>query len=230
MGTARDENIGLDVAERICERYGFSAEERKSTGVFVRVMDAQHAVTISLVPWQKAPPKGGSQVSVSFGVSRRDITDLREELFDDVVSQWWWTVTEPPRFFDQPFGNWASTAERSQITEWVDLWVPRLIEEAPLLSFIEQWWHRTVAPREDGSSANWDSRTDVGRLCNQLLWGLTPEAEEELLVPFEQLIEQIGPDDKYKRHDKMVAQAARIRAWLADHPNGIERELVDWRA
>jgi len=44
MGIARDENTGLDVAERLCGVHGFAPEQRKSTGVFLRVVDPQHAV------------------------------------------------------------------------------------------------------------------------------------------------------------------------------------------
>ncbi|MEM7095242.1 MAG: hypothetical protein AAF567_19745 [Actinomycetota bacterium] len=224
MPLPREHNVGLDVAEHLVGVYGFVPAAKKWAGLFHREMDAQHTVSASLSPYTRSAPGGGARVSVDFWVSRLDIMSLQKQVFDNVVMPRWWTIAEPARFFGQPRGGWASMSvleDRSPIYEWLDEWVPRLVEEGPSLSFIESWWARPIGRERSG----WSHRYGDRWVCNQMLCGWSDEAERELLGPFEELI--ASTDRESTEHAMYTAQLERVRRWIDEHPDGIERELID---
>ncbi|MEM7094424.1 MAG: hypothetical protein AAF567_15590 [Actinomycetota bacterium] len=227
MVLPREHNIGLDVAEHLLEVYGFVPAAQKWAGLFHREIDAQHTVSVNLSPFQTRPPGGGSQVSVDFWVSRLDVMSLQKQVFDNVVMPRWWTIMEGFRFFDQPPGIWSfmSVAEdRAPMFAWLDVWVPRLVEEGPSLPFIESNFERyRVAAGPDGYG--WSPQFGDRWVCNQMLWGWSDDAERELLGPFEELI--ASTDRESIQHATYTAQLERIRRWVDQHPDGIERELID---
>ncbi len=61
-------------------------------------------------------------------------------------------------------------------------------------------------------------------MLNSLLDGWSDEAEEEFLVPMIATLDEDWPNDP----DKSIRQGRvdRIRAWIAEHPDGVERELT----
>jgi len=62
------------------------------------------------------------------------------------------------------------------------------------------------------------------QITNQLLWGWTDEAERKLVLPLEQDIAHL--DAEHPHRLKIEGYISAARAWAAEHPEGIERELV----
>lgn len=225
MGIHREENVGLDVFERMRDFHGFDVRSKKVSNQLERSIDAEHAVGIFLSPWQKAPPTGGRRVTVAFSVSRQDISRLQAKLRGHPDGSWSWAASEPRPFFGQSEGVWASGDDRDEIESWIDAWVPTLVSEAPSLGFIEAWWEHTRPPAEDADQTGiWFGRYQWPRICNQLLWGWTAEAETELLEPYVKITERFGPEHRlYARRTEIVE---RVRSWIAEHPDGIDRQLT----
>jgi|GEM_PF-3803903 len=216
-------NVEAEVADRIVEKYGFERMPNKTVAWFRLIVDSQHSAMVLFSKWDGPNgPTGGLTAAFKFGIARRDINELWSELFGNELGIWRTTVEERWPFFEhgRP-GAGLSYSEYSvqEVEEWVDLWVPRLIESSTLPFVKEKLdeFSKRSRPTVD--------MTKTPRMMNKLLDGEWSDADEvEFLGSFHEMIEKFPADDE--RVVLRKAQLERLRAWLAEYPDGIERELT----
>lgn len=216
-----ERNIGWEVANRLVDVHGFEPAP-EHPGRFRRIVDSQHAVLVTFSRWDE--PNGGAlRASFYFGIARRDINELWRDLLDPRVLTWRPTLQERPTFFDdgRPLAGFSDrdyTAE--EMADWLDLWVPRLVSEAPCLPFL-----RAKLADEAFQNRSPDA-TQVPRMINKLLDGeWTEEEDEEWFGRWRQTMK--NRPSEHVGHQAAVRKTAAVRAWLEAHPDGVERELVD---
>lgn len=135
-------DIGRLIGDELVARFGFEAEPDWD-GVFQRVVDSQHAVIVTIGDWGRVPGGGSTMPSPRFGVARRDINELWNNLLDDRVRRWRRTVREHPWFFGrEPVSFLTSRDEPVDVTRWMDELIPRLVAETP-------HWSLRAAGRSD---------------------------------------------------------------------------------
>jgi len=213
-------NVGRFIGDELVERFGFS-EDAEYGGVYRRIMDSQHAVSVRMGGWD-CLPGGGTPIPLpDFGVSRRDINELWHDLLNPRVKKWVDTVSGSLHFFGRPQDSFNYKDTPQTVREWTDEWIPRLIDEVPHLSFVEAQM-ALKAKHEYQSTRN---SVQVPRMMTALMAGWTEAAEAEFMTP---LLVQLGETwdtdlDRSMRQGKID----RVRAWISEHPDGIERELTD---
>lgn len=223
-------DFGWEAANRLIEVHGFAHATDIAPGQFRRVVDSQHAATVSFDSWDEKTG-GGYNASFSLGVARRDINELWRELLQPGWSSWWPTVKErvPPGFFDdgRPAGGMGDltwdggprTYTKDEVIDWVDTYVPRLVEAATSLSFVREH----LVKYKTGKNVD---ETRIPRMMDALLDGRWDDlAEAELLGRLRLRVEKNPPSTQ--GHIVAVRQLAAVEAWLAKNPDGVERELVD---
>jgi|GEM_PF-6497180 len=136
---ASKDNVGLRMARLLLERFGF--QEAGIPGRFRKITDSQHAVIVSVTPWDEFGRGGGSRAQPEFGIARRDINELWGELLTNPSI----TPLHPTmesgahRFLGQPRAMWGSDTSENEIVAWLDQWVPRLVAEVPSLPFLQRY-------------------------------------------------------------------------------------------
>ena len=196
-------NVGREVRSHLLGRFGFVDDEARP-GQYRRAVDAQHQLFITDAAWNKGKGGGHTTASLEFQVARRDINELRMELLNP-LGIWWPTVKVNKLLFDGDSKLSLLTdykLDAVAVSDYCDLWVPKFIEEAPRLLYIHEMFEvaRPVKPL-------WRS-THIARMLDTLLegdWSATSE------------------DEFFFRLTDEMQQ--RIRAWVAEHPDGIERDV-----
>lgn len=224
-----ERNVGWEVANRLLDVHGFEQGTDLSPGEFRRIVDSQHAATVTFEKWDE---KGGGALTARFelGVARRDINELWRDLLQEGWSIWWPTLRERhPWFFNDgrphsgmSYLTWSGgprTYSEDEVAHWVDTYIPRLLDEAMSLSFVREH----LAKYQTGKNVD---QTRLPRIMNALLDGeWTEEADAELLGRLRLRIEKNPPGTD--NHALAVRQLAAVEKWLAEHPDGIDRELAD---
>lgn len=217
-------NLLLEMATLLVEEHGYL--EVPAEGRFVKQMDAQHWVGVTLSPpFRDRSPSTPSRAQARCMVSRLDINKLRRELFDADPEDWFPSVTEapgpwffgePPVFLEhealgEPPPPWLVQVPSEPLRPWLDKQVLRLEREGPSLSFVRRQLELSGPKLLRGP---W--------ICNRLLDGWDDEAEEALSNWARELAEE--DNDAARAAEEKIG---RVRAWIAEHPDGVERELAD---
>lgn len=216
-------NVGLIVEDLLVNTYGFEPIREVEKGNFwIRRMDSQHSLRVVVDGWQDgrgSRERGGVNLHAYFAVIREDMNDVWRATMHPDLPWFFRTIAEDPRFFGQDsfISGVSGTAEDA--AQWVHTYVPRLIEEAPNLPFIEAHIEAKKAVH------------DVERfgplpvaIVQALVRGWA-EADEDLVAPWVNVIETKPPDHDWRV--RLEAQMARMRAWIEAHPDGlVDRELT----
>ena len=208
------QNLGREAFSQLVEKHGFTGD---APNLFKQV-DSQHAFCVRISRWDGRPEGGDNSFVLGLGVARRDNNQLRDVLLPG-WGDWGKTLieTSPPFIEECPRPNFSYMLNSiEEIGQWADLWIPRLVDETTNLPFIK---------------AKLDEyKTDIGftifpRLVEAMLDGWNDEAEEEFMDGH--FLRQLGEDWK-DDPDRSIRQGRldRVREWIAEHPDGIERELT----
>ena len=82
-------------------------------------------------------------------------------------------MREKARFLDRPDARWLFDDDRAEVHEWIDTWVPRIVQETASLRFVESYWELPLGdsytPAQlQGIRLEWA----WPQITNQLLWGM----------------------------------------------------------
>ena len=210
-----DWNVGLELQELLFTEHGF--EQGHSGGLFLRRMDAQHGVVIKASRWTAAGG-GDRKLGVLIGFARRDNNLLWRDLINERVNEWRTTVDvlDP---VGTGYKNFIGTdGLRPDIAGWLNKTVPRLVELAN---------YRYISDTLAEQGVAYEGRLDptrFPRMMEALLGGWNDAHEEEFLAPMVAQLDETwksDPDGSERR-----GKIDRVRAWIEQHPDGVERELL----
>lgn len=214
-------NIGRFIGDDLIERFGFEADPDASGGVYRRIIDSENAVEVLIDGWSRVPGGGTPMPRPIFGVARRDINELWHELLDERMRPWAATVSEQPWFFDRERMSFRYSSSPADVSGWLDDVIPQLVARAPHWSFVKAHMELSAAlPTKAGRM-----KVQFPRMMTALMEGWNDAAEEEFLSPMIAQLDEIwdlDPDGSMRR-----AKIERIRAWIEEHPDGVEREMID---
>ena len=107
---------------------------------------------------------------------------------------------------------------RPDIAGWLNRTVPRLVE-------LTNYRYIADTLARHGAAAPGLDRTRFPRMTEALLGGWNDSHEEEFLVPMVAQLDETWKSDPggLERRGKID----RVRAWIEQHPDGVERELLD---
>lgn len=231
MTAMKERDIGFEMSGRLVNEHGFE-QDHTWRGRFRKIVDAEHAAVVTFSSWRE--PGGGAGRGVPiFGVARSDINLLEDQLLDrKVKGQWRATIEERGKAFfvahGRPLGGFTDIASdrthaysEQEIVDWVDTWVPRLVEDATSLP----WLRGKLAEYHEAFQRLPGDQTKNPRMMNKLLDGRWTQADdEELFGPLRAVIEKFPDDEK---RVSWLAQIQRVHDWVDEHPNGVKRELAD---
>lgn len=221
-----DRNLGREVGELLVDEHGFARDDRVP-GRFFRVVDSQHALVFWDADWDKGPggytwKAGYLTVSAQLFVARRDINELALEIYDkDIFRHPYPTVRVDREIRPMGFGRYTGQFEgfnrevERDVPAWIDSWLPEFAERTPNMPLLTQSIAKQAAHPRGGGVVSWV------RWMTAMLDGWTEADEQEFLLVEHDA--KTGPDTI----DSFSATVERTRAWLAEHPDGIERELMD---
>jgi hypothetical protein len=220
-----DWNLAEFVTDQLTQAYGYELLAGEESVLFRRVVDAQHAVLFDAL-------LDSGSASLTAGIARRDINELRFGLVgladtDAFLRGPWAALADPgstDQFLDMPLSVWHRPRDsEEEISEWFRIWIPQL-ETAANLAYVQESleyedpsWpeHRRLRARK---------RTLLARTANQMLWGWRGDRDfEEFLAPLQREIAD-HPGDAFEI--SMRERIDRTEAWILNHPQGIERELI----
>lgn len=207
-------NIGLYVADLLTDQHGFEQLEEPSH--FRKVVDSQHAAFVSISPWDRKPPGGYDSPSVRFGVARRDINELWAKLINDRVEPWRSTVSFSYSETERVGSFLYFEHSQDDVEGFVDEWMPKMVAEHTNLASVER---RLGEVRRSGRM----DTTFIPRMMNALLDGWTEADSVEFLGELSNRIENLSDQDDRERIHRQIE---RVKAWVAEHPDGVERELT----
>ena len=220
-------NVGREVGDLLEEEYGF--ERSEVPGRYFRIEDAQHALVYKDGHWhvRRDSWKGGgdSTVSAQLWVARLDINELSKGTFQRKDRGGWWpTVNVTREIRPWGFGSYTGRFEgfdrtrEMDVAEWVETWLPEWAEKTPNMPLLTEVIAKQAASPNNGVQATVRSV----RWMTAMLDGWTDADEEEFHLSYER--EHPPEPDK---PDTFLEHIGRARAWIAEHPDGIERELMD---
>lgn len=217
-------NRGRIVRDRLMGEYGFIEMDR--IGQIRRVVDDQHALIFEDGQWHRGSAGGYRLIDPSLKVARRDVNELRALVCDDGWDSWGATfdVTREisVEWLDRPDG-WpkisAFAGTEAQVGPWLESWMPRFLEEGPRMPLLYTILERAkINPNKVGAGL-WQLQMTA------MLDGWTDEDEEVYCLSPERNLRSRDDVDEEIR-EAALARIAKTRAWVAEHPNGIERELM----
>lgn len=214
-------DVHREVHDALIGRFGYT---HRDTGRFTIDVDSQHQALVVVGP--NFGQRRTNQAEIGLGVIRRDVRDLESELLHDRLPEWRATIRNAtkPHFWGEPDPYFSYLRHTSEdVQEWLDGNIPRLVTEACNYGFVAMKLEEAAS--HGSSYAASSDRTWSSRLATALLDGWTDEAEDEFMSV---LVSELEAED---RHDvdrsKRQGRIDRVRAWIAEHPDGIERECFD---
>ena len=229
-------DAGRAVREYLVAHHAF--EECDVPGRLFRVVDQQHALVFHDGLAHVGPRGGYTEVRAQLHVARRDLNELIREILDlnDPWAWEWWPTFDVTRHLGI---EWAMPQHPSAtptyfkgpeewMERWIDSWLPLFEEKAPSMAFLMDVFARN-SNRDIGHKAH-------RRKFTAMLDGWTDADEEEFLAPVERFLADPESHESAKELPRATfvrlvanrrSELDRTRAWLAEHPNGIERELMD---
>lgn len=214
-------NIGLFVADLLVDQHGF--EQLDAPSHFLKKVDGQHAALVSMSPWDREPPGGHDRPSVYFGVARRDINELWRDLIRETIDPWKATTNVSFSADDPSLGSLSYlTTSRDDVAEFVDEWIPKMLAERTNLASVEAELTRRRRRTTVANGLMKGDPTVFPRMMNALLDGWTEEEEAEFMGELQGRHDFLNPEPRAR----VAAQMERVRAWVAEHPDGVERELT----
>lgn len=210
-----DFNLGRAVADRLIGQHGF--EETDRIGELRRIVDSQHALVFDDGHWHRGSKGGYKSVNARLYVARRDVNELRAHVYSDDWLTWGPTfdVTKAVGVSD---GFIFGTEE--DVDPWIESWLPRFVAEGPHLPLL-----RSVLEKESAYSKPRDGLRWV-RWMSAMLDGWSDADEEEFLSSIESIL-AVREDVPEEQRNSAQGRVDRTRAWVGEHPNGIEREFSD---
>lgn len=212
----KDWNVGRELRDLLFNEHGFEQGPYEE-GAFLRRVDAQHGVLINSGRWD-APDAGSKSVSIRIGFARKDNNQLWHELLDERVHEWSSTIHVSDPFGEGPKSFIGTGGLRPDIAGWLNKTVPRLLELA-------NYRYITDTLARHGAAVQGLDRTRFPRMMEALMGGWNDAAEEEFLAPMVAQLDETwksDPDGSVRR-----GKIDRVRAWIAAHPDGVARELID---
>ncbi|MEM7095247.1 MAG: hypothetical protein AAF567_19770 [Actinomycetota bacterium] len=134
------------------------------------------------------------------------------------LGSWSGTVMErsSSRFAGRPPDRWnAHECSREDVASYLERWVPTL-DEVANLSFVDAY----VDARNPATGSYLHLQA---RIANRMLWGWDAEDEAMLVDDLERFSHV---KEGHPTRVQMQAVYERRVAWIAAHPDGIERELT----
>ncbi len=209
-------DVLCEVADALVERFGFSEME---PGVYMFEVDAQHSAKVLVSPWNG---RRRNLARVQQAVIRRDVNDLRRELLQPDLPVWASSISNSrprPHFFgedDPRFDYKFHTPEFVQ--ERLDEAIPRLLSEACTFEFFSDYLLKCWNDPKNRQTSQ------AQMFMTALLDGWSEEAEQEFLAPMVRSLDKDWDDESKKAWQQ--GRVDRVRAWIAEHPDGVERELT----
>lgn len=218
-------DLGRVVRDRLIDQHGFS--EMNRIGQIQRIVDEQHALIFEDGQWHRSREGGYRHISPSLKVARRDINELRAYVMDDGWESWFATfdVTKEIglEWLDRPAGRpkgFPFAGTESQVDSWLDSWMPRFAEQAPRMPLLYKILERAKLKPHKVGAGEWQV------WMTAMLDGWADEHEERFLIPKDTALREREDLDEVQLA-RLRGRVERTRAWIAEHPNGIERELMD---
>ena len=233
-------NAGRAVRDFLIGENGFA--ECDSEYKISRRVDRQHSLIFEDGHWHRGPKGGYTTVSPKLWVARRDLNDLSREISNPGSVRNWecrptlnvtahldieWAL--PHRLSSQ---SRTFKGPEEWLPPWVDSWLPVFADKAPHMPFLTE----VLAKQSNGTRAQRDWVRGWRKLTAMLDGSWTEAHDEEFLAPIERFLADPESNEstrtlpKEKLAKLIVNRQAvldRTRAWLAEHPDGIERELMD---
>lgn len=221
MSEMKEWAVGDHVHGRLVDTHGYELVD-EVLWVFRKVLDGQHAALVT------ADPTGGNRACfLQLGYARRDINELVWQLQGVLGDPWRRTAkfmfdeseAPFPEFSGYPELPLLSTPEA--VTEWMERWLPKFEARLGLDEVVAE----LRAQIDDAPPARVDARRR-GRIlplmANQMLsgWRGAPD-EQEYFTHLERWEAEGGSTQPMYR--RLLDNAV---AWIAEHPNGVDRELA----
>ena len=211
-------DIHREIRDALVDRFGYT---HRRQGRFTLEVDSEHSAVLVVGP--NFGERRTNEARIWLGVMRRDINDLWRELLSKSLSEWFPTINNSePYFFGEADPNFSHLFHTPEvIQEWLDAYIPRLASELCNYRFVSQRIDEYA--RNGVPAAGHPGRLQL--FVTALLDGWTDEAEEEFLAPMVAQLDEDWRDDP----DGSIRQGRidRVRAWIAEHPDGVERQLTD---
>lgn len=212
-----DRDVLNEVGDALIGPFGFTHFLK---GQFTYQVDSEHSAYVELSPWEG---RRRNFASIRFGIARRDVNVLRKQLLQLELSEKFATITDREPYF---FGMRSPRFEYifhtpDVIQQWLDEMIPRLKDEASNFNFLSVKMDQYSRHAEPSTRRS----VHIPRFMTALLDGWSDDAEEEFLAPMVAQLDEDWRDDP----DGLIRQGRidRVRAWIAEHPDGVERQLTD---
>ena len=244
-------NVAALVREELTESFGYTRYKKSDLEHFIRVVDAQHAVVLG-----GDFSAGRVRLTIGFArrdinelcQQLNPQTDFGYGPWKPLVlsqaARWSRPIAgEPAEVGGKLTSSWlAHRHSPEEVTEWLHRYVPGFHVGARL-DVIEReledenpdgpavFMGRTVPTRRESNK--------VALMANQMLWGWRGQVDfDDYLTSYieseARLSKKLASDDlSEKERDQAEYQLGRMRriingvqAWVAEHPDGIERELA----
>jgi len=220
-------NVGRAVRDRLIGEHGFEETGDPYFGTLRKVVDSQRALIFEDHDWDRSSEGGSREVSAQLKIARRDVNELRAYVSDDGWDSWGATfdVTKEisVEWLDRPDG-WsrfsAFAGTEAQVDPWLESWISRFVDEGPRMPLLYTILERAkINPNKVGAS-EWQV------WMTAMLDGWTEADEQQFLIPKDIALRERTDLDEDQRF-RLRGRVERTRAWVAEHPDGIERELMD---
>ena len=201
----------------LIEQYGFENTERYD--VFRKIVDSQHAMIIEDRSSEATKSTNHSSVHLRFELARRDINEMWRDMINDNIGPWRATIPVDLLLFDPLTEAMISSGALDQdgVKAYFETYMPQFESLANLAGVNKAIDAIANHPKQQG-------RERVARHMQAMLNGWTDADEEEFHAPGDRFMEA-NPD--HSAYQVWEQRLTATRSWLAEHPNGIERELAD---
>ena len=244
-------NVAALVRKELTESFGYTRYKKSDLEHFIRVVDAQHAVVL-----QGDYSAGRVHMTIGFARRDiNELCQQLDPQTDFGYGPWkplvfsqgaLWSrpiAGEPARVDGRITSSWlAHDDSPEEVTEWLHRYVPGFHVGARL-DVIE---HELEDENPDGPAVfmgrTLPTRRESNKLplmANQMLWGWRGQVDvDDYLTSYveseAQTMNKLAGDDLSERErEQWEYQLGRMRriingvqTWVAEHPNGIERELA----
>jgi len=216
-------NVCEYISSRLSSQFGY--EEVGHPSVLQRRIDNQHLVQASIRPFNRGA--AGTRAGVEFALGRRDINELMIDVFSSPLGSWTASVLElrgDHRFLGRPDGHWiVGEATEADVDAFLERWVPPL-DGIANLAFIEEYIATNDPEWDDENRDRVKQMFWSTAVANRMLSGWSPERDEHFLQYRIDSVAHFEPDSRMRVLTE--GQVVTIREWIAENPNGVERELT----
>ena len=221
--TSRDYNVCEHIEQHLINNHGFEWIDERLVGI----VDEQHSVVAIFTSFERGPNKG-HRTGFDLGLSRLDINEALSEADPELGrDRYMPTIMGKVLLPEHPPQYWSSrSTEQVEIDQMIDDWLPKL-EAVANLQFIEE----QLATQYASTVGQDDQLLRIAFLNNWLTYavnialsGWTASRHDQLFAHYRDAYRDFPPDTPgWQRFENDIAA---LESWIADNPNGIERECI----